>query len=306
MRILITGASGQVGRALSSSLEGYDLTALDRQGLDLADHERIGAVLDQVGPELIINPAAYTDVDQAESEREQAHLINAVAPGSLALWARDNGAPIIHFSTDYVFDGSGTRPWSEDDPKHPLSVYGATKLAGEAAVRSMQGDHLIIRTSWVYAARATNFFHTIARRALEQTELRVVADQIGAPTPAALIADTVKAMLEDGLDAFREKCARAGGVVHAASSGTTSWHGFATAIVEGLKVRGVDLAVRQIHPVDSADYPTRARRPHNSRLELGRLKAVFGVGPVGWVSALQPELDILARAISQPSSMADR
>jgi dTDP-4-dehydrorhamnose reductase len=297
VRILITGISGQVGGALLTRLRDHDLIAADRPMLDLAQPERIAGTLDRLAPELIINPAAYTAVDRAEDERDHANLVNATAPGAIARWAADHGVPLLHFSTDYVFDGGGDRPWREDDSTSPLSVYGASKLAGEHAIRTAAGTFLIVRTSWVYAAQGTNFLRTIARLARERKELRIVADQIGAPSSAALIAENVAAMLADGLSAFRDRCRQANGLVHLCAAGETSWHGFAAAIIDGLNARGVKLAVARVDPISTAQYPTRATRPHNSRLDLSRLRQVFGIAPRSWHEALAPELDLLATSL---------
>src|SRR5262249_53202744 len=198
MRILVTGVSGQVGGALLPLLRDHDVVAADRATLNLAEADGIEAVLDRLAPEFIVNPAAYTAVDKAEDERELAMQVNAQAPGALARWARANDVPLIHFSTDYVFDGGGTALWRESDMTGPLSVYGASKLAGEQAIRAAGGDVLIIRTSWVYAARGANFLRTILRLARERKELRIVADQIGAPTSAPLIAETVARLMSGG------------------------------------------------------------------------------------------------------------
>jgi dTDP-4-dehydrorhamnose reductase len=298
MRILVTGVTGQVGGVLAARLApSATVLAADRSMLDLARPETISGTLDRLAPDLIFNPAAYTAVDKAEDEPALAARINAEAPGAIARWAVTRGVPLIHFSTDYVFDGSGVRAWREDDTPQPLSVYGATKLAGEHAVRDAGGAFLIVRTSWVYAATGKNFLRTMARLARERGELRVVADQIGAPIPAAVIADAAAGMLAKGMDAFREDSARAGGLVHLAAGGETSWHGFACAIVEGLRTRGVALAVERIVPIASEDYPTRARRPRNSRLDVSRLQEVFGIAPPPWRDALVPELDLLAREL---------
>ena len=293
MRILVTGVSGQVGGALISRLRSHDLMAANREMLDLTKPDQIAQTLDKLEPELIINPAAYTAVDKAEDEAELAHLINATSPGLIAKWSEARGVPLIHFSTDYVFDGSGERPWREDDPTNPLSIYGASKLAGEKAVRDSGGSFLIVRTSWVYAATGSNFLRAIARRAVEQAELRVVADQFGAPTSAALIAEVITGLIDEGPDASR--CASVDGVVHVSSCSETSWHGFATAIVAGLKSRGVRLAAEKVHPIRSEEYPTRAKRPRNSRLDLSRLREVFAIVPPSWADALSPELDHLAK-----------
>jgi dTDP-4-dehydrorhamnose reductase len=296
MRILVTGVTGQIGGALLSRLPASATTvAADRSMLDLAAPQVIPATLDRLAPDIILNPAAYTAVDKAEDEPGLAMRVNGEAPGVIARWAAARGLPLIHFSTDYVFDGSGDRPWSEDDAPHPLSAYGASKLAGENEIRTAGGAFLIVRTSWVYAATGKNFLRTISGLARERKELRIVADQIGAPTSAALIGDMVTSMLTGGRDALLECCKRSGGVVHTAASGEVSWHGFACAIVDGLKARGVELAVEQVVPIGTDQYPTKARRPRNSRLDLTRLQSVFGITPPHWQDALTPELDRLAQ-----------
>ena len=299
MRILVTGVTGQIGGALLSRLPASATTvAADRSMLDLAAPQVIPATLDRLAPDIILNPAAYTAVDKAEDEPDLAMRVNGEAPGVIARWAAARGLPLIHFSTDYVFDGSGDRPWREDDAPHPLSAYGASKLAGENEIRAAGGAFLIVRTSWVYAATGKNFLRTISGLARERKELRIVADQIGAPTSAALIGDVVTGMLTGGRDALLECCKRSGGVVHMAASGEVSWHGFACAIVDGLKARGVELAVEQVVPISTDQYPTKARRPRNSRLDLTRLQSVFGITPPHWQDALSPELDRLARELS--------
>lgn len=298
MRILLTGVTGQGGGALVEPLRAVGaVIAADRAVLDLGAPHAIPGALDRIAPDLIVNPAAYTQVDRAEDERELAFRINAEAPGIMARWAAARGVPFVHFSTDYVFDGSGTRPWREDDPTGPLSVYGASKLAGEEAIRAAGGAHLIVRTSWVYAATGKNFLVTMARLARERDELRVVADQVGAPTSARLIAAAVAAMLSPvalGGTSFAALFAAGGGLVHLAAAGETSWHGFACAIVDGLRARGVPVLARRVVAIATADYPTKAKRPANSRLDLARLTAVFGVAPPRWDIALAPELDRLA------------
>jgi len=295
MRILLTGATGQVGGALVAPLRSAGTVVAPARGaFDLARPPDIPAALDRMAPDLIVNPAAYTAVDRAEDEREAALRINAEAPDAIARWAARRGVALVHFSTDYVFDGSGTRPWREDDPTGPLSAYGASKLAGEDAVRAAGGPHLIVRTSWVYAASGANFLRTIVRLARERPELRIVADQIGAPTSARLIADAVAAMVTAPGAPLADRFAAAGGVVNLAASGETSWHGFAVAIVEGLRARGVRLAVERIVPIATADYPTKAKRPANSRLDLTRLESVFRIRPPSWAAALAVELDRLA------------
>ena len=297
MRILITGVSGQVGSALVTRLRNEEVIAPSCSVIDLAQPNNIAAVLEQLNPAIIINAAAYTAVDQAESERELARVVNSVAPGVIARWASAKGVPLIHFSTDYVFDGHGQAPWGEDDATGPLSVYGRTKLDGENAVRAAGGISLIVRTSWVYAATGKSFLRTIARLAREREQLRIVADQIGAPTSAALIADCVQKMLNGDVQSFRDRCALSNGIVHLTASGETSWYGFACAIVDGLRKRGVNLTVGEVVPIKTEDYPTPAKRPLNSRLDLTRLCQVFKIAPARWLDALDPELDVLAEEL---------
>jgi dTDP-4-dehydrorhamnose reductase len=294
MRILLTGTSGQVGGALHPLLQaGHEVIAPQRAQFDLARPETLSGLLDDVKPDLIINPAAYTAVDRAEDEPELAYRINAEAPAAIARWAAQRHVPLLHFSTDYVFDGAGDKPWREDSPTAPLSVYGASKLAGEKAVRDAGGACLVVRTSWVYAATGANFLRTIVRLARERKELRIVADQIGAPTSARAIADAVVRVVQ-GPD-LAGRLAGSGGVVHLACAGETSWHGFASSIAAGLKSRGVKLEVETIVPIGTSDYPTKAARPGNSRLDLSRLRDVFGVVTPAWNVALDVELNELAR-----------
>jgi dTDP-4-dehydrorhamnose reductase len=295
MRILLTGVTGQVGGALVSRLAGkHSVVAATRDTLDLSLPAAISGRLDELAPDLVVNPAAYTAVDRAEGERELAFRINAEAPGAIARWAAARGVPLVHFSTDYVFDGSGERPWREDDRTGPLSAYGASKVAGENAVCAAGGTHLIIRTSWVYAAKSANFLRTIARLAGERKELRIVVDQFGAPTSAGVIADAVAGIVAGGGARITERFAAAGGLVNVAASGETSWHGFAVAIVDGLKVRGLPITVDDVVPIRTQDYPTKAKRPANSRLDLTRLKRVFGIETASWEVTLKVELDRLA------------
>jgi len=297
MRILVTGVSGQVGAALVARFDREDVISANRSLIDLAQPNNIAAVLQQLHPAIVVNAAAYTAVDQAETELELARVVNSVAPGVIARWASAKGVPLIHFSTDYVFDGHGQAPWGEDDATGPLSVYGRTKLDGEDAVRAAGGISLIVRTSWVYAAAGKNFLRTIARLAREREQLRIVADQIGAPTSAALIADCVQKMLNGDVESFRDRCALSNGIVHLTASGETSWHGFACAIVDGLRKRGVNLTVGEVVPIKTEDYPTPAKRPLNSRLDLTRLCQVFKIAPARWLDALDPELDVLAEEL---------
>jgi dTDP-4-dehydrorhamnose reductase len=292
MRILLTGVSGQIGSALLPRLRQLGtVIPHDVDTLDFAKPELLADALDDITPELIVNPAAYTAVDQAEDDRAAAMAVNAAAPGAIARWAAARDIPFIHFSTDYVYCGIGAEPWREDDEPNPLSAYGATKLAGDLEIQSAHGCHLILRTSWVYAAQGRNFLCTIGRAARERKELRIVADQFGAPTSATLLAEAVADMVANGVDHLRNRCAEANGLVHLAASGETSWHGFACAIVDGLRARGIQLAVEHVVPIRTDEYPTRAKRPHNSRLDLSRWRKVFGQTPPPWESALAPVLD---------------
>ena len=287
----MTGVTGQLGGALLPLLRGHTVLAPDRAQFDLTRVGQIPGILDRLAPDIIVNPAAYTAVDRAEDEPELAFTVNAEAPGIMASWAAPRSVPLMHFSTDYVFDGSGARPWHEDDVPNPASAYGRSKLAGERAVRACAGAFLIVRTSWIYAATGANFLNAILRRAREQDEIRVVSDQIGAPTPARLIAEVVSSMLGTDVRLFRDRCSAADGVIHLAASGATSRHGFATAIISGLKSRGARLAVKDIRAVTTGEYPARAARPLNSRLDLTRLRRIFGLTPSSWMDALETELD---------------
>jgi dTDP-4-dehydrorhamnose reductase len=296
MRILVTGVTGQVGKALTKRLYSLgDVLPADRSVLNLAEPSTLPEALDRLSPDLIVNPAAYTAVDRAEDERELAFIVNGEAPGVIARWASRMQVPLVHFSTDYVFDGQGETPWHEDSPPAPLSAYGASKLAGEEAIRAGNGPHLIVRTSWVYAATGVNFLRTIARFACERTELKVVADQIGAPTPGRVIADAIAGILAADSTNLPQRFAKANGLVNIAASGETSWHGFAVRIVDGLRARGIKLAVQSIAPLRTEEVPTRAKRPHNSRLDLTRLNQAFGLITPSWTDSLEPELDELAR-----------
>jgi dTDP-4-dehydrorhamnose reductase len=296
MRILITGTTGQIGRALVSALASLGtVLPVVRRDLDLGLGASIEPTLDRLNPDLIINPAAYTAVDRAEDEPELALAINAVAPGIIACWAALHKVPFVHFSTDYVFDGSRDSPWSEQDPTRPLSVYGVSKLEGEKLIRSANGPHLIVRTSWVYAARGQNFLCTIARLAAERDELRIVNDQVGAPTSARSIAEAITNLLATGQSDLARYFATAGGLVHLAAGGETTWHGFASEIVKGLRARGITLKASAVLPIATKDYPTKAVRPRNSRLALDHLANSFGIIMSDWKEGLKRELDELAR-----------
>jgi len=294
MKILLTGTAGQVGGALLPLLQGRaDIVAPELEQFDLSRPAELAGKLDSIAPDLIINPAAYTAVDRAEDERELAFRINAEAPRAIARWAAPRGVPLVHFSTDYVFDGSGDRPWREDSTPAPLSVYGQSKLAGDQAIVEAGALHVIARTSWVYAASGANFLKTIVRLAGEREQLRIVGDQIGAPTTASTIAQSVVAMLPQSGDDLHKTFEQRGGVVNLVCTGETSWHGFATAIVSGLEARGAKFAVKQIVPIRSDEFPVKAKRPFNSRLDLTRLRERFGITPPSWQQALDRELDAI-------------
>lgn len=281
MRILICGSHGQVALALQDALSGLgDVRRVGRDGLDLAHPEQLRATLRQIAPALIINAAAYTAVDQAESETRQAYTINAEAPRVLAEEAARLGAPLIHYSTDYVFDGSKSAPYDEDDTPSPLSVYGRSKLAGELAITAVAGEHLILRTSWVYSHHGRNFLLTMQRLLQERAQLKVVDDQIGAPTWAATIAASTRALVER----WQNGQAGAWGTYHLTAQGETSWFGFAQAIGEQLKARGLPCA--ELLPIPSSEYPTPARRPLNSRLDCSRLAREWQVSQAHWHDAL--------------------
>ena len=296
MRILVTGASGQVGGALIARLRPPDtVLAADRATLDLSRPDAVAAVLDRLTPDVIVNAAAYTAVDQAEAEPALAAAVNARSPAVMARWAARRAVPLVQLSTDFVFSGAGVRPWREDDVPQPLCVYGATKLAGEQEVQAAGGAFLVLRTQWVYAARGRNFVRSVASLACERKELRVVADQVGAPTSAALLAEAIAGILAGGVEEVRRRCAQAQGLVHFAASGAASRHAIACTIVEGLKARGCALAVEEILPITSAELPRPAKRPLNSRFDLTRWQTVFKQTPPPWQAALHGVLDEIAK-----------
>ncbi|MDI6935343.1 dTDP-4-dehydrorhamnose reductase [Serratia sp. Se-PFBMAAmG] len=281
MKILVCGRNGQVAQALQAELAGLgELHLLGRDQLDLAQPEALREPLRALAPDLIVNAAAHTAVDQAESEPELAFAINAEGPRVLAQEAARLGVPLIHYSTDYVFDGDKPAPYTEDDAPNPLGVYGRSKLAGEQAIAAVAGQHLILRTSWVYSLHGRNFLLTMQRLLQEKPELRVVSDQIGAPTWASTIAASTRALIE------RWQAGQAGawGTYHLTAQGETSWFGFAQAIGEQLKARGLPCA--ELLPIPSSDYPTPARRPFNSRLDCSRLAREWQVSQPHWQQAL--------------------
>ena len=294
MRILLTGTSGQVGGTLLPLLRGaHTVIAPASAEFDLSKPGSLAERLEAMRPDLIVNPAAYTAVDRAEDEPALAFLVNGDAPDVMARWAAAHDVPIVQFSTDYVFDGGSSRAWREDDPTAPLSVYGRSKLAGELAVRAAGGPHLVVRTAWVYAAQGTNFMRTLIRLARQQEQLRVVSDQFGSPTSARTIASTVVAILKQAEAGQATAFARSQGLVHVGNSGRTSWHGFACAILEGLRARGAALKANEVLPIASSEYPSKVTRPANSQLDLTRLGEAYGIQPPSWKSALAEELDAL-------------
>jgi len=288
MRILLLGKNGQVGWELQRALAPLgEVIALDRhggQGLcgDLADLEGLVATLRMLNPEVIVNAAAYTAVDKAESEPELALRINGEAPGLLAREAARMGAWLVHYSTDYVFDGSGEQPWREEAPTGPLSTYGRSKLAGEAAIAAHGAKALVFRTSWVYAARGGNFAKTMLRLARERDQLRVIADQIGAPTGAELIADVTAHALRQALGSTNG--ASLGGVYHLAAAGETSWFDYARFVLQQAEQAGEALKVgaEQVEAIPTSAYPTPAQRPLNSRLDTTKLRETFGLHLPNW------------------------
>jgi dTDP-4-dehydrorhamnose reductase len=283
VNILLTGRNGQVGWELQRALLPLGrVHAFGHAELDLADAAAVRRKLDEIRPDAIVNAAAYTAVDKAESEPDLANAVNAAAPALLAEEAAKRGALLIHYSTDYVYDGAKAAPYVETDPTGPLGAYGRSKLAGEAGIRAAGCDHLIFRTSWVYAARGANFLRTILRLAAEREELRIVADQVGAPTWARLIAEATAHALRQAMQE-RNGGKFDSGVFHLAAAGETSWHGFASAIVEGRK----GLRVKTVTPITTPEYPLPAPRPANSRLDTGAFRARFGLVLPDWRDCLQ-------------------
>jgi len=299
MNVLLFGANGQLGQELLRALAPLGtVTATTRSGrladgspCDVADFNQpatLAALLDRVQPDVVVNAAAYTAVDRAEEDRDAAWRANADAPGVIARWCAAAGVPLVHYSTDYVFDGQGTRAYLEDDATAPLGVYGQSKLAGEDAVRAAGGRHLIFRTAWVYASHSANFLRTMLRVGAEREVLRVVADQVGTPTPAALIADVTAQVLQHP--------GRLSGTWHLTASGQTSWHGFAEAIFAQAQAGGVLARVPVVEAISTADYPTPAKRPAWSVLDNGRLQQDFGLQLPSWQDGLKQVMAGIAPA----------
>lgn len=279
MRILLTGRNGQVGWELERSLAPLgEVIATDRATLDLADPDAIRRVVREAKPEVIVNAGAYTAVDKAESEPELAIRVNGAAPGVLAEEAKRLGALLVHYSTDYVFDGSGERPYTEDDAPNPINAYGRSKLAGERAIAAVGGRWLVLRTSWVYAARGRNFLLTMLKLARERESVRVVDDQFGAPTWARNIADATGYLIAAVKPGRTEAV---NGVLHLCARGEANWFGFAQAIFESAP------RVPRIEPIATSEYPTAAARPCNSRLSTQRLQERFGLALPPWQVAVR-------------------
>lgn len=278
-KILVTGKNGQVGWELQRALASLgEVIAVDRAALDLSNPDSIRNVIREVKPHLIVNPAAYTAVDKAESEPDVAQAVNGVAPGIMAEEAKRLGAALIHYSTDYVFDGSKDGAYVEEDATCPLNVYGKTKLAGEDAIRAVGVPHLILRTSWVYGVRGKNFLLTILRLAKEREELKIVADQVGAPTWSRLIAETTGQIVAQRIRNLEELS----GIYNFTAAGSASWHGFASAIVEGSQVR-----TPRLIPIPTSEYPLPAPRPKNSILSNDKLRSEFGLAMPDWKVCLE-------------------
>jgi len=297
LRILLLGANGQVGTELRRSLAPLgELVPATRDGrlkdgstcevADFDDPAALEHVVARLAPDIVVNAAAHTAVDRAESEPDAARRANAHAPGAIARACAARDALFVHYSTDYVFDGSASRPYREDDPTSPLGVYGASKLAGETAIAESGARYMIFRTAWVYAAHGHNFLRTMLRLARERDELRVVADQVGSPTSAGHIADTTAAVLAQRPDRS--------GLWHLTCDGRTSWHGFAEAIMAGAVERGLLDKAPRVVPIPTSDYPTPAARPAFSVLDNTRLQRDFGRAPVDWQDGLSRVLDTLA------------
>lgn len=291
MNILITGRQGQLAQALQLALAGeHRLTLLGRGALDLTQSGQIRSEIRRRRPDLIINAAAFTAVDRAEQERDLAFAVNAYAPGVIAEEAAALNIPLVHYSTDYVFDGRKDAPYTEQDAPGPVSAYGLSKRAGELAIQAAGGAHLILRTSWVFSARGNNFLLTMGRLLRERDELRVVDDQIGAPTSAAQLAEATAMLVRQ----WARGTAGPSGIYHLTAQGQTSWYGFACLIADHLQGHGQVTA--RLEPITSAHYQTLARRPANSRLDCGRIRQDWGIELADWQTAAITCLDTLHAA----------
>jgi dTDP-4-dehydrorhamnose reductase len=294
MTILLLGANGQVGWELRRTLAPLGpVRALERSDADLADPDALSRIVRETAPSLIVNAAAYTAVDRAEEDEASARAINAEAPGVLAEEAKQLGIALVHYSTDYVFDGTGSRPAIESDPTAPLNAYGRTKLAGEVAIRDSGCAHLILRTSWVYSIRGANFLLTVQRLAGQLEELRIVADQTGAPTWARGIAEaTALVLARCGAPRDSGGLAEKGGLYHMTAAGETTWHGFAGAVVDWMRTAGQPVLCKQVSPIPTSDYPTPAKRPANSLLDCSKLNDAFGIAIPDWRDQLNLCVDL--------------
>lgn len=292
-RVLIVGASGQLGTELQRCFAGTNpLVAVDREALDLGVPEQIRTVVQRVQPDVILNAAAYTAVDRAETDRELAFAINARAPRLLAEEALRANALLVHYSTDYVFNGRKVEPWTEDDATGPVNVYGASKLAGEEAIRQVGGRYLIFRTSWVYGPHGKNFLFTMLRLGRERHELQVVNDQVGAPTTSLELARATKAIVDGVLAGQYGEAAEWAGLYHMSCGGATTWCGFTHAIFQRAGAL-LDGHKPQVIPIPTRDYPTPAKRPQNSVLSNARLNEQFQVQLAPWESALDEVMAVL-------------
>lgn len=283
MTILLIGRDGQIGHELGECLAPLGrVLALDHAEIDLADPDSIRAAVRSAEPSLIVNAAAYTAVDKAEEEFDLAHAVNGAAPGILAEEAKRLGAPLVHYSTDYVFDGTASRAYLETDAAGPLGVYGHSKLAGEQAIQAVGGAYLILRTSWIYSLHGHNFLLTMRRLAGEREELSVVDDQTGSPTWARLVAEATAEIVKTP-EALAEKT----GLYHLTAAGRTTWHGFTEAIIESMREAGEPVAVKRVKPIATADYPTPARRPAWSVLDCSKIRETFGFELTDWRAQLR-------------------
>jgi len=281
--ILIFGKAGQVGWELRRTMAPLGhVVAVDYPEVDFTSPATLAEVVHRVRPSIILNASAYTAVDKAEAEADRCQRINGDAPGVLAELAKRQGALLVHYSTDYVFDGGKQQPYVEEDPANPLGVYGRTKWAGDQAVMAAAGEHLIFRLCWVYGTRGSNFLLTMMRLAKEREALRVVRDQVGCPTWSRLIAEATAFTAKEWMNGRDRE--RFGGVYHLASSNSTSWHGFASAIVE--QVPPEIRKCRKVEPISTAEYPTPARRPAFSVLDCGKLQRAFGLSLPSWEESL--------------------
>jgi dTDP-4-dehydrorhamnose reductase len=297
MRVLLAGREGQVARALLARLgeAGHAVTALDLPEFDLTDRASIAAGVERAAPDLVVNAAAYTAVDRAEDQPDLAHAVNATGAGWLAEAAAARGVPFVHFSTDYVFDGAKGAPYVETDPPHPLGVYGASKAEGERLVLAANPRSVVLRTAWVCSPDGANFVKTMLRLAKEREEIRVVADQHGAPTFAADLADAVARMAPRLIAATAGDAAF--GLFHLSGAPHTTWHGFTEAILEQAALRGHPRP--RLVPITTAEYPTRARRPVDGRLDCGKIARVHGIEAADWRGSLARCLDMLLGPVKE-------